>query len=95
MLFCQFLNQQSFTWRLSVETAPEKLGFIAAFQTDKDGDQTKNPSTFDHVNQKNAYAMLNSDRYSAVDYNLSFSNQKFSRMYRDAVLFGVRFFGMD
>ena len=41
----------SFTWRLSVKTAPEKLRFIiVAFQTAKDGDQTKNPSTFDYVN---------------------------------------------
>ena len=41
----------SFTWRLSVKTAPEKPRFIiVCFQTAKDGDQTKNPSTFDHVN---------------------------------------------
>ena len=34
----------SFTWRLSVNTAPEKPRFmIAGFQTAKDGDQTKNP----------------------------------------------------
>ena len=39
--------------------------------------------------------MLNSDRYPAVNYNLSFSNQTFSRVYGDAALFGVKFFGMD
>ena len=39
--------------------------------------------------------MLNSDRYAAVDYNLSFSNLKFSRVYGDAALFEVKFFGMD
>ena len=61
----------------------------------KDGDQTKNPSTFDHVNVKNAYVTLNSDRYPTVDYNLSFANQKFSRVYSDTVLFGVKFLGMD
>ena len=86
----------SFTWRLSVKTAPEKPGFIiVGFQTAKDGDQTKNPCSFDHVNLKNAYVTLNSDRYPAVDYNLSFSNQKFSRVYGNAALFGVKFFGMD
>ena len=43
----------SFTWRLSVKTAPEKSKFIiVGFQTAKDGDQTKKPSTFDHVNLK-------------------------------------------
>ena len=61
------------------------------FQTAKDGDQTKNPSTFDHVNLKNVYLTLNSD--IAVDYNLSFSNQKW--MYGDAGLFVVNFFGID
>ena len=46
----------SFTWRLSVKTAPKIPRFIiVAFQTDKDGHQTKNPFTFDHVNLKNAY----------------------------------------
>ena len=39
--------------------------------------------------------MLNSDRYPAVDYNLSFANQKFSRVYGEADLFGGKFFGMD
>ena len=68
-------DSTSFTWRLSVKTAPEKPRFITVgFQTAKDGDQTKNPSTFDHVNLRNAYVMLNSDRYPAVDYNLSFAN---------------------
>ena len=47
------------------------------------------------MNLRNAYVMLNSDRYPAVDYNLSFANQKFSWMYGDAALFGVKFFGMD
>ena len=54
----------SFTWRLSVKTAPEKPRFIiVAFQTTKDDDQTKNPSAFDLVNLENAYVTLNSDRY--------------------------------
>ena len=43
----------SFTWRPSVKTASEKPRFIIVdFQTAKDGDETKNPSTFDHVNLK-------------------------------------------
>ena len=31
----------------------------------------------------------------AVDYNLSLANQKFSRVYGDAALFGIKLFGMD
>ena len=61
----------SFTWRLSLNTAPEKPRFIiVGFQTAKDGDQTKNPYIFDHVNLKIADVTLNSDRYPAIDYNL-------------------------
>ena len=90
------LESTSFTWRLSVKTAPEKPRFIIfGFQTDKDDNQTKNLSTFDHLNLKNAYVTLNSDRYPTVDYNLSFPNQTFSMVYGDAALFGVKFFGMD
>ena len=44
---------------------------------------------------KKCLCNANSDRYPAVAYNLSFSNQKFSRVYDDAALFGVKFFGMD
>ena len=47
------------------------------------------------MNLKNAYVTLNSDRYPAVDYNLSFPNQEFSRVYGDSALFGIKFFGMD
>ena len=52
----------SFTWRLSVKTAWKKPRFIiVAFQIAKGGDHSKNPSTFDHVNLKNAYVTLKSD----------------------------------
>ena len=96
---CDMLSvpeSKSFTWRLSVKAVPEKPKFIiVGFQIAKDGDQTKNPSTIDHVNLRNAYMMLNSDRYPAVHYNLSFFNLKFSRVYGDAALFEVKFVGMD
>ena len=86
----------SFTWRLIVKTASEKPRFIiVGFQTAKDGDQTKNPSTFNQVNLRNVYVILKSDRCPAVDNNLLFCNQKFSRVYGEATLFGVKFFGMD
>ena len=85
-----------FSWRLGVKNAPEKPRWIiVGFQTEKGGDQTRNPAVFDHVNLKNMYVMLNSTRYPAVDYNLSFANQQYSRAYGDASNFSVRYFGMD
>ena len=37
--------------------------------------------------RKNASVALNADRYQAVDYNLSFANQKFCRTFSDAAYF--------
>ena len=86
----------TFSWRLSVKTSPEKPRYIiVGFQTDKDGSQEANPAIFDHCDLKNMYIMLNQERYPAVDYNLSFPNQQFSRAYRDAATFSEKFYGMN
>ena len=75
-----------------MKNAPEKPRWIVIGRS---GDQTQNPAIFDHVNLKNMYVMLNSTRYPAVDYNLLFDNQQFSRAYGDGSLFGIRYFGRD
>jgi len=86
----------SFTWRLSVKSSPEKPRYIVVgFQTDKDADQTKISSVFNHVNLTNMYVMLNSTRYPMVDYNVSFPKQQFLRLYGDATLFRSKFYSMD
>ena len=86
----------SFTWRLGVKSSPEVLRFIIiGFQTNKSGSQRQNPSTFNHVGFKNIYATLNSTRYPAADYNISFPRQQFSRVFADAALFRSKFFNMD
>ena len=86
----------SFTWRLSVKSSPEKPRYvIVGFQTGKDGDQEENPSIFDNVDVRNILVMLNSTRYPAVDYNLSFPKQQFSRAYGDAAAFRSKFYRMD
>ena len=86
----------TFTWRLSVKSSPEKPRYIiAGFQTNKDGLQTANPSIFNHVNVTNIYVMLNSTRYPAIDYNISFPKNNVSRIYGDAALFRSKFYNMD
>src|SRR6218665_102016 len=86
----------TFSWRLSVNTSPEKPRYIIiAFQTNRDGNQEANSSIFDHCDLKNMFVMMNQDRYPAVDYNLSFPNQQFSRAYRAAATFSEKFYGMD
>lgn len=50
-----------FSWRLSVKSSLEKPQYIIiAFRTEKDGNQKKNASIFNHINVKNLYIMLNS-----------------------------------
>ena len=86
----------TFLWRLGVKNAPEKPRWIiVGFQTEKSGNQTKNLAIFDNIHLKNMYVMLNTKRYPAVDYDLSLNNEQFSRAYRDASMFGVKYFGMD
>ncbi len=85
----------NFTWRLSVTSSPERPRWvIVGFQTEKANDQETNPSVFDNVNVRNMYIMLNSTRYPAVDYNLSFGKQQFSRVYGDAAAFRSKFYHM-
>ena len=86
----------TFSWRLGAKTLSEKPRYIlVGFQTNRDGNQEANPSIFDHCDLKNMYIMMNQERYPAVDYNLSFPNQQFSRAYYNAATFSEKFYGMD
>ena len=81
---------------IECEDIPEQPRYIiVAFQTDKDRNQEANPSIFDHCDLTNMYIMLNQERYPAVDHNLSFPNQQFSRAYYDASKFSEKFYGMN
>ena len=89
-------QSNNFSWRLSVKSSPEVPRFIiVGFQTNKIGSQKTNPSLFDNVHVSNIYVMLNSTRYPTADYNISFTNQKYSRVYGDAAEFRSKFYNMD
>ena len=89
-------HSTSFSWRLSVKSSPEVPRFIiVGFQTNKSGNQKQNPSLFDTVNVSNIYVMLNSMRYPTTDYNISFDEQRFSRVYGDTANIRSNFFNMD
>ena len=86
----------TFSWKLSARTSSERPRYvIVGFQTNKDGDQEKNPAVFDHCDLKNMYVTLNSERHPAVDYNLDFNNNKYSRAFRDAAKFDNRLYGVS
>ena len=66
------------------------------FQTDKSGNQQRNPSIFDHCNLTNIFMMLNSRRYPEIDYDdTNFTQQKFSRVYGDAAAFWTKFYNVE
>ena len=89
-------NISSFSWRLAVKSSPEIPRFIIiGFQQNGINNQTTNPSTFANINISNIYVMLNSTRYPATDYNISFGAQQFSRVYGDVTNFRSKFFNMD
>ena len=86
----------SFSWRLSVKSSPKVPCFIVVgFQTDKSSSQEQNPSIFDNVNVRSIYVTLNSNKYPALNYSLSFPKQQFSRAYGDAAEFRSKFFNMN
>ena len=86
----------TFSWRLSARTSSERPRYvIVGFQDNKDGDQERNPAVFNHCNLKNIYVTLNSERYPAVDYDLDFNNNKYSRAFRDAAKFDNRLYGVS
>ena len=89
-------NNPAFTWRLGVKSSPDIPRFIiVGFQRDKNNQQDKNPALFDHCNVRNIYVTLNAKRYPDTDYENSFTNNQYSRIYGDAALFRKKFYNMD
>ena len=46
---------------------------IIGFQTARINTQQQNPAAFDHLNLKNAYVTLNSERYPMLDITTNFA----------------------
>lgn len=85
----------NFSWRLSVKTSPENVDMRLWLSK---LERAKINWLMLHSlisNFKNAYAMLNQDRYPVVDYDLSFPNGRDARVYKDAVSFSQHFYGID
>ena len=88
-------QSSSFTWRLSVRSAPERPRFVLiGLQTGKYGNQEQNAALFDHCNVKNMHVVLNSDRYPVEDYNANFTMQRVAHFYKDAADFIPKYRGV-
>ena len=72
----------TFSWRL-LTTSIRPRFIIVAFQTDRDNNQQKDPSKFDHCNLFNIKAVLNSESYpGGTDLNLNFTTNQFAKAYQ-------------
>jgi hypothetical protein len=83
----------TFSWRLLTTTIRPRY-IVVAFQTDKDNNQDKNPSTFNHCNLFNIRAVLNSENYpGGTDLNLNFTTNKYAKAYQMMENFKQDFYG--
>lgn len=86
----------SFFWRLGIRSSPEKPRYlILGFQTDREGDQTKNLGLFDHCKLANTYVLLNNQRYPAMDYHTDFDKNHYDCLYREFYSFLRKYHGVD
>ena len=89
-------NITSFDWRLGVRSAPEKPRHILiAFQTDRGGGQTKNPSLFNNVDVSQVSIILNDTKYPARDVTADFPKHKFVEYYKMFTDFSRDYYGLD
>ena len=86
----------TFLWRIGIRTSPEKPRFlVVGFQKDREGDLEKNLALFDHLNVKNTYALLNNQRYPAMDFNTDFKKNYYNKLYREFYQFMQKFYGIS
>ena len=84
------------SWRLSVTGGVEKPRWIIiGFQTARIDTQVQNPAVFDHLNLKNAYITLNSERYPMLDIKTNFARNEFMKLYDMFDDFKKDYYGID
>ena len=89
-------NTQAFDWRLGVRTAPEKpRHLLIAFQKERSGDQTKNPSQFDHLSATEVSVVLNDTKYPARDVIADFPKHRYVEYYKMLTDFTRDYYGLD
>src|SRR5208282_5014352 len=87
---------QNFTWRLSVTGGVEKPRWIIiGFQTNRIDTQEQNPGVFDHLNFRNAYVTLNSERYPMSDSITHFDRNEYMKLYGMFDDFKKEYYGID
>lgn len=87
---------QNFTWRLSVTGRAEKPRWIiVGFQTNGISTQQQNLAVFEQFKSKNAYVILNSERYPMSDITTDFNRNEYMKLYDMFDNFKKDYYGID
>ena len=87
---------RTLNWRLGVRTAPEKPRHILIeFQSDRSGNQDKNPSLFDHLSATEVSVVLNDTKYPAGDVIADFMKHRYVEYYKMFTEFARDYYGLD
>lgn len=86
----------TFMWRLGARQAPEVPRYVLiAFQTNRENNQERNSSIFDHISLTKLRVMVNEKQYPSIEYTANFNEHQFSRIYMDAMNFKGKFFNVE
>ena len=76
-------NTTELDWRLTIASGSERARYVfLVFQDDRLDNQKKNTAVFDHINLRNVYCQLNSERYPEYDLAIDFDNHMYVRPYK-------------
>ena len=68
---------------------------MIAFQSNRSGDQEKNPSKFDHLSATEGSVILNDTKYPARDVIADFPKHKYVEYYKMFTEFARDYYGLD
>ena len=86
----------TFSWRMSVRTSPESPRWvIVGFQTNRVGNQEKNPAAFDHCNAEDVWVELNGNPYPSLKRKTNFTKQEIATIYNAISDFLPSYYGIE
>ena len=84
------------TWRIGVRSSPEKPRYILlSFQTDRQDNQGRVNTVFDHCDLASAHVLLNNDRYPLNDFETDFKKNVYAGLYGNFLNFRKAYYGVD
>lgn len=87
---------RNFKWNLCTHITPNMPRYvIMGFQTNREGDQTRNPAVFDHVKVSMIQALFNTYSYLEDDCYLSFPNNQVIRACRGVATLSTKLCGTN